>query len=623
MPATNQRQEPMRTASPRRAPRRPLLLGAALPLAAALGLGACKDTLTKAAEPLGTLNSTSLANQAGVEGALVSAYRALDWNNSVGGAWGNAASDWVWASVTSDDAHKGSNAGDQPGIQGASLYNWGSSNTDGDLNDKWRGAYEGVSRANAVLTLLSSVQKASPGAIPAAEATSIAGEALFLRAHYHFSAYRLWGNIPYYRETDTDFRKPNEAATAVIADIEKDLDSAIVLLPATPYGGQAGRIKKMGAMAYLGRVQAYNKEWAQALTTLRAVQASGVYSLQPTYDQVWTGRPAYWNGPETILAYEASVNDGEPGGNNGNYGERLNFPYGASHFTCCGFHQPSQDLVNFYAVDPTTGLPAALTNPNWNANNSDFVGGSTTPVDPRLDWTVGRLGTPYKDYGLPDVSWVRDINYSGPYSPKKNAHEQSSIGTSESKVGWTPTQLNAVKIHIFRYADALLLLAEAEVEAGSTDNARQIVNQIRSRAAAGVQGCGSADAVTDSLYPACKGHTELVVPINDPTVQWANYKVGLYPAGSFSDQSYARTAVHYERRLELAMEGQRFFDLKRWGEYQQRLTDYRAVEGARFPSYFSGAGAISSRLLYYPIPSTQIQLSQIGNTPQLKQNPGW
>ena len=603
-------------------PRRGLLLGTALPLLAALGLGACKDTLTEAAQPLGTLNAQSLANKAGVDGTLIGAYRALDWNNSVGGGWGNAASDWEWASVTSDDAHKGSNAGDQPGVQDASLFNWGTGNIDNDLNDKWRGAYEGVSRANATLTLLNTVQTNTPGAITAADAASIAGEAIFLRAHFHFSAYRLWGNIPYYRETDADFRKPNESATEVVADIIKDLDSAIVLLPDAPRA--TGRVMKMTAMAYKGRVQAYAGDWANALTTLRAVQASGRYGLEETYNKVWTGIPAYWNGKETILAYEASVNDGEPNGNNSNYGERLNFPYSGSHFGCCGFHQPSQDLVNFFSVDPATGLPAAVTNPSgWNANNSTLVGGATTPVDPRLDWTVGRPNTPYKDWGLPNPAWVRDEAYSGPYSPKKNAHEQTSVGTSESTVGWTPTQLNAVKIHIFRYADMLLLLAEAEVEAGSPENARMIVNEIRSRSAAGVQGCGVADSATVTAFPTCRGDTRLVVPMNDPSVKWANYKVGLYPAGSFSNQEYARTAVHYERRLELAMEGQRFFDLKRWGTYQQRLNDYQAAERVRFPAYFAGASAVTARNQYYPIPSIQIQLSTVDGAPQLKQNPGW
>ncbi len=600
---------------------RKLLLGMMVPVLAA-GLSACKDTLTNAAEPLGTLNAQSLATKAGVEGTLVGAYRALDWNTSVGGAWGNAASDWIWASVTSDDAHKGSNSGDQPGIQDAALYNWGTANIDGDLNDKWRGAYEGVSRTNATLNLLHSVEKSSPGAIDAAEAASIEGEALFLRAHYHFSAYRLWGSIPYYRESDTDFRKPNEAPAAVIADIEKDLDSAIVLLPSVPYNGDKGRAMKMTAMAYKGRVQVYAGQWPAALATLRAVQQSGVYGLETTYNKVWTGIPAYWNGKETILTYEASVNDGEPGGNNSNYGERLNFPYSGSPFKCCGFHQPSQDLVNYYAVD-ANGLPAALSNPNWNANNADFAGGTMTPVDPRLDWTVGRDNTPFKDWGLPDPTWNRDRSYSGPYSPKKNAHEQASVGTSQSTVGWEPPQLNAVKMHIFRYADMLLLLAEAEVEAGSPENARIIVNQIRTRAANAVQGCGSADASTLKLYPACKGDTRLAVPIGDPSITWANYKVGLYPAGSFSDQTYARNAVRAERRLELAMEGQRFFDLKRWGTYQQTLTDYVAAERVRFPAYFAGAAPVTPRYQFYPIPSAQIELSKVGSAPALKQNPGW
>ncbi len=611
------------------------VLGTTLPvLAAAVGVASCRDTLATAAQPQGTLNSQSLATKAGVEGLLAGAYRALDANNSVL-AWGNAASDWVWGSTTSDDALKGSNSGDQPGIQDIDLYNWGTGNTDGYVNDKWRGAYEGVSRANATLNLLTSVQKGSAGAIDAATAASIAGEAIFLRAHYHFSAYRVFGNIPYVRETDTDFRKPNEAASAVLADVIKDLDTAMTLLPASPRS--AGRVSKWTAMAYKGRAQMYAAQYAAALTTLRAVQSGGPYGLETSYDHVWTANPSYWNGKETILAYQAAVNDGDPNAYDSNYGERLNFPHSGSHFGCCGFHQPSQNLVNFYTVDGATGLPAAVVSPStWNSNNAELTGGSATPVDPRLDFTVGRRGAPYKDWGLPanDLSWIRDPVYDGPYNPKKNAHEQANVSTSESTVGWQTTQLNAVKIHIFRYADMLLLLAEAEVEAGSTENARQIVNQIRARAAAGVQGCGYTSSPVDgaaaasntllvSTYPSCKGDSRMVVPITDPSIKWANYKVGQYPAGSFSDQNFARNAVRAERRLELAMEGQRFFDLKRWGTFQTVLNDYVAVEKNRLPSYFVGAQPVTARYQYFPIPSAQIELSKKGDTPQLKQNPGW
>ena len=109
------------------------------------------------------------------------------------------------------------------------------------------------------------------------------------------------------------------------------------------------------AQAYKGRVHAYAHQWPEALAALRSVRAGGPYALESSYDHVWTGFPEFRNGRETILAYQATANDGDPDGNNANYGERLNFPHSGSPFGCCGFHQPSQNLVNFFAVDATTG----------------------------------------------------------------------------------------------------------------------------------------------------------------------------------------------------------------------------------------------------------------------------
>ena len=599
---------------------RTLLVGTALPILAALGLGACKDDLTETATPQGALSAPTLASSAGVEGSLVATYRALDWNQAVGGGWGNAASDWVWASVTSDDAYKGSVSDDQPGATDVELYQWTTGNADSYLNDKWKGVYEGVSRANATLTLLQKVQAQSPGAIDAAAARSIAGEAIFLRAHYHFSGWRLWGNIPYYREADsTDFRKPNEQSPQVVADILKDLDSAIVLLPDAPRDGNKGRVTKWTATAYKGRVQAYAGQWAQALTTLRAVQASNKYGLEDSYDRVWTAFPEYANGRETILAFQASANDGDIQGDNANWGERLNFPHSGSHFGCCGFHQPSQNLVNFFRVDPATGLPLAIVSPGtWNANNNNFKAGALQPVDPRLDWTVGRDTVPYKDWGYPDASWNRDRSYGGPYQPKKNVHEQTA--NAESTVGWTPQQLNSVKMHIFRYADMLLLLAEAEVEAGSLENARQIVNSIRARAAVKVQGPGGTYSVVGGKSVFTPDRSSIAVSISDARITWARYQIGQYP--SFPSQDYARTAVRYERRLELAMEGQRFFDLKRWGIMPQTLTDYLTAEKVRRP-YLTAATTPTTRNNLYPIPSLQLELSKVNGVSTLTQNTGW
>ena len=396
-------------------------------LALALGVWGCDKFLTDASTPQGTLDEGTLATKDGVEGSLIGAYRALDCTTSVG-AWGCAASNWVWGSVAADDSYKGSDGGDQPPINDIEGYHWGTGDAESYLNQKWSITYEGVVRTNATLRLLKKVQESSPGALSPSDAAGIEGEALFLRAHYHFEAWKMWGNIPYYREDDTDFRKANMPAADVPAEIIKDLDAAIAKLPATPRNGQKGRATSWTAKAYKGRVQVYAGQFAAAVTTLKEVRNSGVYGLEPSFDRVWTGFAAFANGPETIFAYQASANDGEPNGNNSNFGERLNFPYSGSHFGCCGFNQPTQNLVNFYKVD-ANGLPNALSNTaTWNASNANFTSDDKTAVDPRLDWTAGRDGVPYKDWGLYSTAdgWVRDIANGGPYSPKKNAHEQAS-----------------------------------------------------------------------------------------------------------------------------------------------------------------------------------------------------
>src|SRR6266566_2607284 len=544
----------------------------------------CKDFLDVG--PQGTLDEPTLTTQSGVEGFLIAAYRALDWNNAVGGAWGGAASDWVWGSVASDDAHKGSDANDQAPIADIELYNWGTGLAEGYLDDKWRTVWEGVVRSNATLRLLSKVQQVNPGEISSSDANGIKGEALFLRAHYHFEAWRMWGNIPYYTETDADFNKPNNLGVDSVAKlIISDLDAAIALLPATPRNGQVGRATKWAATAYKGRVQVYIGDYAGALTTLRSVQASGVYALETSFDHVWTGFHQFANGKETILAYEASINDGEPNGNNSNYGERLNFPY-VDPF-CCGFHQPSQNLVNFFVVNDS-GLPLAVTDPTWNTGNptgtaardTSFAANTTVPVDPRLDWTAGRDGVPYKDWGLHSKAFIRDRSYSGPYSPKKNIHEKRS--GAQSAVGWNSFQLNSVHIHIYRYADVLLLLAEAAVETNNLEEARGIVNQIRARAGQTAEGCGDG-TLTQAKYPTCAGDDRIAIPLVQGATRdtlitpWAYYKIGQYTT-AWTDQAFARAAVRYERRLELAMEGQRFFDLRRRGDADSVITNYLTTE---------------------------------------------
>jgi hypothetical protein len=604
-----------------------LVLGTTLLALLAGVLYACKDFLNTPAQ--GTLDQNALATKGGVEGALIAAYRSLDCNNATNGNWGCAASNWPFGSITSDDAYKGSEASDQPQATKIELYAWSSDQAQDYLDRKWASMYEGVVRANATIRLLEKVSQLNPTAIARVDSMGIKGEALFLRAHFHFEAWRMWGNIPYYYETDTDFRKPNNLGVDSVAKlIIADLNAAIALLPTAPRNGQAGRVTAWTARAYKGRVLVYTKQYAAAIATLDSVVASGTYALEPSFDRVWTGFKAFANGKETILAYQASVNDGEPNGNNSNYGERLNLPHSGSPFKCCGFHQPSQNLANFFAVDGATGLPKAFTSPaTWNTRDAIWIAAPSDTVDPRMDWTIGRDWVPYKDWGMHDTLWIRSISYGGRYSPKKNAQEKASGAVS--KVGWQPEQENGVHIHIFRYADLLLLDAEAKVETNDLPGALLLVNQVRARAAVAAQGCGAGttNVALRTRYPACATDDRLAVPINDATIGWATYRVAPYTLADWTSQAVARTAVQIERRLELAMEGQRFFDLRRYGGAvaQQVLGAYLATEsGATRRAYKSAQLPYLTPLNdFYPIPQVEIDLSKVAGASRLTQNPGW
>ena len=590
---------------------------------------ACKDFLDTPAQ--GSLDENALTTRAGVEGSLIAAYRSLDCNNATNGNWGCAASNWAFASITSEDAYKGSTFTDQYQAQNLELYNWAGDQAQDYLDRKWASMYEGVVRANSTIRLLEKVSALKPGEISQADSMGIKGEALFLRAHYHFELWRMWGNVPYYYETDTDYRKANDTdpvrgADSVAQKILADLDAAIKLLGPAPRFGEKGRASAWTARAYKGRVLVSMHLYPQAIAVFDSVIGSGVYALETSYDRVWTGFKQFANGPETILAYNASVNDGEPNGNNANYGERLNLPYAGSPFKCCGFHQPSQNLANFFVVDGATGLPKAFTDSaNWNNRDSVFLASATDTLDPRMDWTIGRDSVPYKDWGMHDTLWIRLIANGGRYSAKKNAQEKASGAVS--KVGWQPEQENAVHIHIFRYADLLLLDAEAKVETNDLPGALTLVNLVRNRAAQAAQGCGdgSTDASLVAKYPACAGDDRIAVPINDPSIGWATYKVSPYVLADWTSQARARAAVRMERRLELAMEGQRFFDLRRYGGAYaaQTMSTFLGKEKLRRSYKTAQLPYLTPLNDLYPIPTSQIDISIVNGVKRLTQNPSW
>jgi hypothetical protein len=280
----------------------------------------------------------------------------------------------------------------------------------------------------------------------------------------------------------------------------------------------------------------------------------------------------------------------------------LNFPYGGGPGTCCGFLQPSQSLVNAYRVDEQ-GLPFLDTFNDQDVKNdqglrsTDSFTPDTALLDPRLDWTVGRRGIPYLDWGPhPGQTWIRDQVNGGPYSPKKNVYYKSEEGQNTDGSGWTKG-FTANNYTLIRYADVLLWAAETEAQLGNLDKATEYVNRIRKRAA----------------------HPEGWVKNPDGTPA-ANYKIGLYPL--FPDKTSALKAIQFERKLELAMEGHRFFDLVRWGIAAQELNAYLRAESER-RQYLKGATFEAGKDEYFPIPEQAIIQSAIDGVPTLQQNPGY
>jgi hypothetical protein len=219
-------------------------------------------------------------------------------------------------------------------------------------------------------------------------------------------------------------------------------------------------------------------------------------------------------------------------------------------------------------------------------------------LDPRLDWTVGRRSVPYHDWGThPGRDWIRDVTYGGPYSPKKNTFFKSEENSTGGKVGWGFSS-NALNYTIMRFADVLLMAAEAEVEVGSLITAKDYVNLVRARAAA------FAPSNTAPFAVAAASAT------------YATYNVGQYLA--FADQAAGRKAVRFERKLELGMEGHRFFDLVRWGIAAVDLNAYLTVEAVRRPTTLAGSVFTAGKHEVYPIPS-----AAISTIPALVQNPGY
>lgn len=577
---------------------------------------ACKKTFLDTPPP-NVITVDALANKTGVQQLLVGTYHDVTGLTVHSGWWSTTGTNWVYGDITSGDAYRG---GGNDGNDGITIEHFQGQSSTGYFADKWRSDYDGVSRANAVIL---AANKATD--MTADEKTSAIAEARFLRAHFHFDAKKMWNNVPFIDETVIDFKVAN--TEDIWPKIEADFQFAYDNLPVIQ--SLKGKANKWAAACYLAKCYMFEHKYNEAKTLLNTIipaayggGGSGAnsqgkpYALTANFDDNFNGDME--NNEEQVFQIQFSVNDGSDGGNE-NIGESPNTPafYPISSFYTT-WKQPSFNLVNAYKTDDN-GLPMLDTFNVSNMTNDEDVSGFDYTyntyqgnVDPRLDWTVGRRGVPYLDWADPNyytgypshpgsdpnVGWINDRTFGGPYSPVKNNYRASQAGRLSDYYAQGYLLGSAVNYSIIRFADVLLWAAECEIETGDLNRARELVNYVRTRAA--------------------NGRTvEVVYDYQGNYYASANYYVGLYNDG-WTNADVARKAVRFERRLELALEGQRFFDLVRWGIAAEYINSYLQTEKERLPNNLTGVSFTAGKNEYFPIPQQELDLNS-----NLKQNPNY
>lgn len=600
-------------------------------LVSTLILIACKKSYLEL-NPIGVLDEQVLANEKGVNALLIGAYSQLDGYPTPADAriWNGAIDNWVF-SLAGDDTYKGSEFGDEAFMQNIENYTADPINV--AFKDKWATLYDGVARSNSVLRLL---EKVNEPTFTVDEAKQIKAEAYFLRAVYHFEAAKLWRNVPYMTEANT-FESGNYLVSntdPVWPKIEADFKFAVENLTTTK--PQTGRANSWAAKAFLAKVYMFQSKFTEAKALLDDIIANGnntkgvKYNLMPKFFDNFDALKK--NNLETVFSVQMSVKDGS-GGLNGNYPIILNFAWGGGPSRCCGFNQPSQTLVNAFQVN-VNGLPLISTFNNTNVKsdlglkNADPFTPHTGTLDPRIDYTVGRRGIPYLDWGImTGSSWIRKQSDGGSYLGIKYVVPKAQQGiTSDASAGWQAGAGSAINYNMIRFADVLLWAAEVEVEIGSLAKAEEYVNRVRGRAA---NPAGWVYTYIDNTNPSL-GFTNIPA---------ANYKISPY-TGQFTAQGkdFAREAVRFERRLEFGQEGHRFFDLQRWDKGTGYMADQLNAHITATVNYFKsvlvngvplkyttleGATFKKGKTEIFPIPQSQIDLSVKDGQSVLKQNPGY
>lgn len=505
---------------------------------------------------------------------------------------------WSYGEVRADNAYKGG-GGETDAWEIHDMETAKIQPNNGFLDGKWFNVYCGISRCNSAIRALNKVDE---NLIP--EKNIRIAEVKVIRSHWYFELVRLFNRIPY-----MDINLPENEYQSVrndeftreqhLARIAGELLEAAEVLPEAQT--EIGRVNRRIALAYAAKVKLYqayeqdpqtnaviniNKSLLQEVVNL-IDQVQG-YDLLADFQQL--DLLEYENGPESVFAIQFSKDDGSSGVGRINWSMLLNSMTGPGcPWQGDGFFLPSQDLINAYQTDEN-GLPLFdyqnrpdYGNVVFDSNGGYTLGNVDGNVDPRLDFVIGRPTIRYKTYTeRPCGLWVRNSDTYGYNNTKRFWLSPESPDATQ---GW-PWGASALNWQLIRYADLLLYKAEALIEIGGSglEEARTLINRVRTRAM-------NSDYVKD-FY--------------DQTKDAANYKIGLYPA-SVWNQDYARQALRTEMRLEKAMEGERFFDLVRWGIAKETMNNYFAAEKDNRIYYQNASFETGEE--YFPVPVAQYNFS--------------
>ena len=571
------------------------MLALALPLA----MTSCEKTFDNFidVEPQGVISEDLAMSQP--EEMVTSAYAKLgdDW-------YTYPFNLWPYADVASDDAMKGGSGTTDTNYHSVEVWSTLTASTPDHMDELWYHFYCSISRCNRALVSLSEYGDSKLGA----ETKRIReGEVRFLRAHFYFKLIQMWYQVPWVDEevykNHSEEQTPNNQFThqELMEKMIADFQFAHDVLPVQQKEG--GRANKIAAAAYLAKcyltmawgdgyeastgTSHINQEYMKKVLDYTAEVEQSQYGYLEDFGDIFL--PEYKNSKESVFAVQHSdYQDDNTLYGRANWSNMLNGCWG---IWSCGwdFHKPTQNLVN--AFKTKDGLPMF---DDYNKQTAYPVNGIPTAQkwDPRLFHTVGMPTFPYKyetEFIAPDGKVKQMMTTDNSRNPSTYGYYASMKEVPQRSKGETfdnPWQAFAMNDYVLRYTDVMLMRAEAMVETGDLQGARQIINDIRQRA---------KNSVAKHIGYAAD-----------------QCEIALYPTSYFQSKETARQCLQWERRLEMAMESDRYFSLRRWGIASQTLNEFFdkekdvVYEGQAYAQYYKDAHFTPGKNEYFPLPYIQL-----------------